>query len=443
MPVARATRHAWVVWATAVVVYLFAVFHRSSLGVAGLAAGERFGVGPAALSTFTVLQVAVYAAMQVPTGLLVDRFGPRRVLTVAALLMGLGQTLFAVAESYPLGLLARAVLGLGDAMTWVSVLRLIAAHFPARRYAVVMSLSAMLGAAGNLAATVPLTAALHEPGWTVTFLAVGLATAVYGLVVAVRLRDVPAGSPAPVAESTQPTAVLRKVVGAWQVPGTRLGFWVHFSTMVAPTTLGLLWGVPYLVQAQGLSAEAAGSVLSLLVLGALVGSPLLGAAIGRRPELRMPLVAAYLVTSAVVWALLLALPGGQAPLWLLVLAFALFAFGGPASSVAFALAKDYNPVRTVSTATGVVNVGGFVATTIAALAVGVLLGLAEPLGSGPAFQIAFLAVVAVQLVGTWRTATWWRRARAVVLLAAERGEQVPVQLRRRRWDDPVPQPAVA
>ena len=103
-----------IIWATAVLVYLAAVFHRTSLGVASLEASQRFGLGPAALGTFTVLQIGVYALMQVPTGMLVDRYGARRVLTIAAVLMGLGQLLFAFATSYPLGLLARAVLGVGD-----------------------------------------------------------------------------------------------------------------------------------------------------------------------------------------------------------------------------------------------------------------------------------------------------------------------------------------
>src|SRR3954447_23896977 len=89
------------IWAIAVLVYLAAVFHRTSLGVASLEAGTRFGLGPAALGTFTVLQIGVYAFMQIPTGLLVDRYGPRRVLTVAAVLMGLGQLLFAVAPPLP------------------------------------------------------------------------------------------------------------------------------------------------------------------------------------------------------------------------------------------------------------------------------------------------------------------------------------------------------
>src|SRR5699024_5227509 len=112
----RSARRAWWIWAVAVLAYVAAVFHRGSLGVAGPLALERVDVGPAALSAFTVLQVGIYASMQIPTGLLVDRFGARRILTAAVLLLGGGQVLFAVATAYPLGLLARAVLGTGDAL---------------------------------------------------------------------------------------------------------------------------------------------------------------------------------------------------------------------------------------------------------------------------------------------------------------------------------------
>ncbi|KAA2258601.1 MFS transporter [Solihabitans fulvus] len=433
MPVDRATRQAWLIWTTAVIIYVAAVFHRSSLGVAGLQAGERFGVGPAGLGTFTVLQIGVYAAMQIPTGVLVDRFGPRRVLTAAALLMGLGQLLFAVAHSYPLGLTARAVLGLGDAMTWVSVLRLVAAHFPARKYALVVSFSAALGALGNLVATVPLTLLLGSVGWTLTFLVAGGATAVYALVTA-RLRDHPAGAPAPETEPIPLRTVLHRVATAWRVPGTRLGFWVHFTTMFAPAVLGLLWGFPYLVRAQGMSEHAASSLLSVLVIGALVGGPLLGGAIGRRPELRMPLVGLYLAAAVAVWAVLLTWPGGRVPAPLLVVAFALISLGGPASSIGFALARDYNPLHRVGTATGVVNVGGFVATTVSALGIGLVLDRAGAAAPAQAFRVALLVVVAVLALGIWRTIVWWHRARAAVFAAAERGEDVPVQLRRRRWE---------
>jgi MFS family permease len=140
------------------------------------------------------------------------------------------------------------------------------------------------------------------------------------------------------------------------------------------------------------------------------------------------------MTALGVWAVLLGWPSGHAPLWLLVAAFAILSLGGPISAIAFALARDYNPMHRVGTATGVVNVGGFVAITVTALAVGLLLDLAEPLGPATAFRIAFLSVVAMLVLGLWRTSVWWRRARAAVFDAASRGEEVPVRIRRRSWD---------
>ncbi|WP_447003719.1 MFS transporter [Saccharothrix isguenensis] len=435
MPVDRATKQAWLIWSTAVAVYIAALFHRTSLGVASLEAGDRFSVGPAALGTFTVLQIGLYALMQIPTGLLVDRFGPRRVLTAAALLMGTGQVLFALAESYPVGLAARAVLGIGDAMTWVSVLRLAAAHFPPRRFTLVMTLSAALGGAGNMIATVPLTLLLDNVGWTVTFLIAGLVTALYAAVIAWRVREAPDGVPQPVVEPVPLRAVGGKVKDAWREPSTRLGFWVHFTSMSAPAMLGLLWGFPYLVEAQGLSSTSASAVLSTLVLVGIVSGPVLGTVIGARPVWRMPIVGSYLGVALLCWTVLLGWPGGVLPTPVLYVLFGTLAVGNPVSGVAFALVRDYNPLHRVSTATGVANVGGFAAITFTALAVGVVLDVVEPFVAAPqAYRLAFLSVVAVLLVGVWRTVVWWRRARAAVFAAEERGEAVPVQLRRRRWD---------
>lgn len=400
----RLTRPALLAWTIGVAVYIAAIFHRTSLGVASLQAAERFHLGPAALGMFTVLQVGVYTVLQIPTGLLVDRFGPRRVLTAAAGLMGLGQLLFAFATSYPLGLLARAVVGVGDALTFVSVLRLVAAHFPARRYGQLVTLTGALGALGSLVATLPLTLLLDGPGWTPTFLTVGAATAGYGIVVAFRLRDLPPGEPVPVGSGRPIREVLAEVSRSWRVPGTRLCFWVHFCTMSVPTMLALLWGFPYLVQAQGLSAGAAGSVLGVLVIGGLAGAPAVATVISRRPHWRMALVLGYLLGALAAWAVLLG--WSRVPIGVLVIVFAWISLGSPVSSVAFALARDYNPVSRVGTATGVVNVGGYVAITLSTLGVGVLLDLA---GS---YRTAFLIVPGLLLLGGWRTLVWWRSDRA-------------------------------
>ncbi|MEU6644869.1 MFS transporter [Saccharomonospora sp. NPDC046836] len=437
---ARASARSWLIWLTAAFVYVLAVFHRTSFGVAGLEAADRFQVGATALSTFTVLQLGVYAAMQIPTGVIVDRFGPRAVLTAALVFLGSGQVLLAVADTYALGLIARAVLGVGDAMTFVSVLRLAANHFPARQYMLVTALTGALGFAGNLAATVPLSLLLSGPGWLPTFLVAGLVTVVFVAVVQWRVHDTPT---ARTTESlpVPARAVGRQVLTAVRVPGTRLGFWTHFSTMFGSNVLVMLWGVPFLVQGQGYSVTTASSLLVVFVVGAMLGGPVLGGFIGRRPEARMPLAITFLAGSAVVWTVLLSWPG-RIPLVVLVPAFALLSLGGPLSTVGFALARDYNPLPRVGTATGVVNVGGFAATTVTALAIGVLLE-----ATGGNFRIALLSVLVVLVFGSWRMAVWYLRARAAVFAAQARGEAVPVQLRRRPWDTSLPDwdrvPAVA
>ncbi|HEY7814536.1 MAG TPA: MFS transporter, partial [Nakamurella sp.] len=289
----------------------------------------------------------------------------------------------------------------------------------------------MLGDVGNLVATVPLTLLLASGGWTATFLATGLLTAGYAAVVATTLR-VPV---TPITTAPVPIrAVLRSAVTAWRVPGTRLGFWVHFATMVSPTTLGLLWGYPYLVQARGLTPVRADEVLGALVIGGLVANPVLGALTSHRRGLRMPIVAGFLVVGVGLWVLLLA--GAQPlPFGVLLAVFTLFAVGGPISTIGFALARDYNPLHRVGTATGVVNVGGFLATTLAALGVGILVGIAGPGHPATAYRIGLLAVVAVLAVGIWRVAVWWRRARAAIDAAQRRGEDVPVRVRLGRWDE--------
>ncbi len=437
MRLERPTRQAWLIWGTAATVYLAAVFHRGSLGVAGPQALERFHVGPAALSTFTVLQVGLYAAMQIPTGMLVDRFGPRRVLTAAALLLGTGQLLFALADTYLLGLTARAVLGIGDALTWVSVLRLVAAYFPPRLYPLIVTLSSTLGAVGGIVATFPLAAALDEFGWTTTFLLVAAVTLAYAAVAATVVRDTPSTEPAPPhPQSDTATGLLRGVAATWSIPATRLAFWVHFSTMFVMNALTLLWGYPYLINGLGMAPGLAGVVLSVLIIGQIVGGPLLGSLIGRKPTQRMPIVLTYLVAEGGCLTALTTWPGGHPPLAMVVVAFLVFAAGGPVSATAFALVRDYNPLPSVGTATGIANTAGHTATALAVLAMGLLLQTVPTTDPTTTYRFALLAPLVMLLFGLTRVLTWWRRTRSVVLAAQERGDDVPVPVRRHRWDLP-------
>ncbi|MCU1655964.1 MAG: hypothetical protein JWO57_620 [Pseudonocardiales bacterium] len=439
----RRTRVAVGGWLVAAVVYLLGVLHRTSLGVAGLQAEHRFGITPAQLSVFIFLQLGVYAAMQVPTGVFVDRYGPRRMLVAASLVMGVAQLLFAVVPSYPAALAARALLGCGDALTFVSVLRYASTHFSARRYPVLVALTGMFGMAGNVLATLPLAVLLHHAGWSISFGSAALLSLGGAGVVWAVLPVTPAPpslrSVADVRDGV--SGVARRVADAWSLPGTRLGFWLHFACMSSAGAFGVLWGDEYLIKSAGFSSAGAGAVLMAGVLAAAVTGPILGSVIGRRPFLRVPIGLAICAVTIAGWCTVIAGFGDHPPRGVVVVLFVIMMLGGPASMAAFALARDYNGARTLGTASGVVNVGGFVAAVVIALGIGWAL---DAMGgsSAHALRMAVLVAVGVQSFGALRLAVWYRRVRARALCLQSRGEPIPVPVVRRRWDLAVPLPAL-
>ncbi len=423
-------------WAVAVAVYLVAVFHRTSLGVAGLQATSRFGISPSQLSIFVLLQLGVYALMQIPTGVLVDRYGPRRLLITAAFTMAVAQSMFALAHSYPIALLARALLGLGDALTFVSVLRFAAGQFAPRRYPVIVAVTGTLGALGNVVATLPLTAALRSAGWTPTFLAAGLLSLASGVAVFLMLPRAPSVSPW-AAEALSLTGSLgrvgRRVRAAWSLAGTRVGFWVHFTAMSTSLMFGVLWGVPFLVQSQGFSRNGASAVLLAGVLVAILVGPPVGYLIARYPTSRVPLAIGSCLATVLGWYAVLGCFSGPIPHVLLIALVLLTGTGAPVSGIGFALARDYNGPAIVGTATGVVNVAGFGAAILACLALGWTLQLVGSVDRS-AYRLAFAVAVTVQLLGLVQMIRWWLRARHSLLRALAAGEPTPVRIIRHKWD---------
>ena len=402
----------WLVWAVGVAAYVVAVLQRTSLGVAGLEAADRFGASASVLAMFAVLQLLVYAALQVPVGVLLDRYGARRLILVGAVTMGLGQTLLAVSTSLPGAVLARVLVGAGDAMTFVCVLRLVITWFPPPRIPVMTQVTGLTGQLGQVLSAFPLAYLLTNAGWTPTYLTAAAASALVFVLVLAFLRDAPPGVAAP--RSALGVARVRaQLVSAYRHPGTRLGLWTHFTVQFSGTAFALLWGFPFLVSGQGRSAGEASALLTLFVLVAMAFAPMLGHLVAIHPLRRSWLVLAILAATVGAWTLVLAWPG-RAPLWVLVVLVVALSLGGPASMIGFDFARTFNPAARLGSATGIVNVGGFIASLVTILAVGVVLDLSGA-GGGvgraasydlDAFKLAWAVqyvIWAVGLVGIVRT----------------------------------------
>jgi MFS family permease len=386
---------AWIIWATGLLAYIVAVLDRTTLGVSGLNAAERFAASPGVLSTFVVLQVVVYAAAQVPAGLLLDRFGSRALIVAGAALMATGQLILALTSSLPLAIGARAVVGLGDAVTFISVLRLVPHWFPPRRVPLLTQLTGICGQLGQVLSALPFLALLARTTWATAYVSVAAFGVLALVLVLVVVKDAPHGRVV-ATETTSVRATLASVKTVWLRPGTRLGFFTHMGTQFSVTVFALMWGVPYLTVAQGQSAGVAGALLTVSVVAAISSGIAIGIFTGRYPHRRSRIVLAIIASNALVWTVVLALPH-RAPLWLLVVLIVVISVGGPGSMVGFDFARTFNPSATLGTAQGMVNMGGFIASLLVMQAMGVILGAMSGY-SFESFRVAWTVQYAIWIL---------------------------------------------
>jgi len=401
-----------VIWTVGVAAYVLAITNRSSLSAVGVDAAARFDADAATLSMFAVVQLAVYGGMQIPVGVLLDRYGARPIMTIGMLLMAVGQLTMAVSPSVGVAILARMLLGAGDAAVFPGVLRLIATWFPAQRGPIMVQLTGIVGQTGQLVALVPLAALLHATSWSITFGSIAGLGVLFAVLVFLLIRNHPPDRDEDVSVDTD-TGAIRVVTSAvdtgagiraaWAHPGTRLAFWSHFTTPFAGTAFVLLWGMPFLTAGEGRTTAEAASIMSLYVVVGMALGPIMGELSRRIPHLRSrALVLPTVAVQAIAWLAVIAYPG-PAPLWLLLALAVALATGGPASMIAFDHARTHNPSHRLSTATGVTNAGGFLAALIAILLIGLALDLQ---GAGTpdtyrldAFRIAFLTQLPLWALG--------------------------------------------
>ena len=422
MTAAITQRKVWGIYIAAVAVYFVAVVHRTALGVAGVEALERFNVEATGLAILSVTQIAAYAAMQIPSGHLLDRFGPRVTMTVGSLVMAAGQLLLAMNDHYGVALAARFMIGCGDAPIFISAARLISHWFPARRVPFLMQVTGLIGQAGQLATAIPVAFLLHAQGWTAMFAtlaAVGVGAA------AIAFTWVRMPRPVPGSVTAERDKFWASIRAATEHAGTRLGFWSHFLPPFSANVIALLWGVPFFVTAQGLTLGQASALLIILTLSAMVTGPIAGILTGRHPLRRTWIVLASAGVTLVAWVVLLSFDTPR-PWWQLAIFCAAIGAGGPISLVGLDFARSFTPSERLGTATGFVNIGGFASTIAGVLLVGIVLQVVSPKGATvytlDEYRLAFasLALVwATGLVGVLRNR---RRTRSVM---ASQGVLVP------------------
>lgn len=350
-------RLAWTVWSLGAALYLVGFYHRVAPAVMTRELATTFGLSATALGNLSAFYFFTYVAMQVPTGLIADRWGPRRLLTAGALVAALGTLLFALAPGLVVASAGRLLVGGSVAVAFVGMLKLASHWFAPRQFALVSGMALFTGIVGAVFAGVPLRLAVDRFGWRPVMTASALAT--LGLAAAIWLvvRDDPeerghASYFAAGAHHETPTVLggLREVLrygNTWLlafVPGGIAGALLAFAG---------LWGVPYLTTVYGMTTAEAAGATSTVMVGWALGGPVFGAASDRMGR-RKPLYVGGMVVVTVGWALLLYASPAR-PLLAALLAVVGFASG--CMMPGFAFAKESVPPPVAGTVSGVVNTG--------------------------------------------------------------------------------------
>ena len=370
---------AWSLWSLAGLLYLIGFFQRVAPAVMTTELMKGFGIGAAALGNLSGFYFYAYVAMQVPTGILADSLGPRKLLMAGSLVAAMGAFLFGVASEFWLACLGRLLIGGAVAVAFVALLKLASHWFPPRLFAMASGLSLLCGILGAVSAGTPLRFLVDALGWrTVILLSAGFTVLIF-ILIWLFVKDDPAdkGYQSYFAGSAghAPRQSLRNSLrGVRELLGYR-NTWCLFlaPSAMAGSVLAFsgLWGVPYLGMRYGMSQAEAAALCSLLLICWGLGGPAVGWLSDRIGFRKWPyLLGAYL--GLALWLIVLYLPIHP---WLFTLLLALTGLVNGGMIVGFAYGKESVPPRLAGTLAGLINMGVMVGPTVLQPAMGWVLDL--------------------------------------------------------------------
>lgn len=379
-------------------IYIFSVAARTSMGVAGVVALERFHIDASRLAVFTSVQVGIYALSQVPCGILLDRYGSRKVLLGGASLLGLGQVVLSLTAVYPVAIGARILIGMGDACAFISVLRLLPKWFSPKLSPLMNQITSVVGMLGQVISAIPFLALLHLYGWTCGFLSLTGGMAFACLVGVLTLRDSYDCRSQAIYRGGSIRNNLRQVARERVV---WLAFFMHFTGMFPLAVFTMLWGVPIVTLGAGISEAQAGLMLTLNTVACALVGPLHGIWSSLFPHRRFLLAIIGVSVELLMWIIILFKPVPPATMIIFGAAIIL-GMAAPCANIGFDTVREKIAPQLLGTASGMANMGGFLATLLAAQIYGILLDVVHQ-GNGAYvwtdFRQAFWGIFAVWLMG--------------------------------------------
>lgn len=320
-----------------------------------------FSVKASTIGLVASIQFFVYTGLQIPMGILVDRYGPNLFLISGATLTGIGTILYSFGTHAFILFFARILTGIGDATIWVSMVLILSMWFGKGEFPRLIGLAGMTGSLGFLLATVPLSAVIVSFGWRGSFLSTGILLCVWSFflfLILVKKPKQPLLMKSTIQHEKIPVLLRRIFLNrqAWAL------FLCHFG--IVGGYIGFIgsWAVPYAMDVYGMTRIEASQVIMISLIGALVGAPLIGWLSSYLGKIKRPYVIFH-ITVLMCWTAFL-LFKGQPPLFLVIILFFIIGFGFGANSLTFAAVRKSFPVTESGSVSGFANTGGFLSAVL-------------------------------------------------------------------------------
>ncbi len=361
-PRLRRTRR--IVLFLAITAYLLSYFHRIAPAVISTELATSFHTKAASLGLLAAAYFYIYMVMQIPTGILADTLGPRKILTIGGLVAGIGSLFFGTADIFSTALIGRTLVGLGVSVIFIAMLKLIAVWYDETKFATYTGIAMFLGNTGSVIAGMPLAWLVQATGWRSIFIATGVISILIALASWSFVKDYP---PTPITHKAlqenviQRPSWIKELFTVLRNSATWPGFFFNIGVAGSFFSFAGLWAGPYLMQAHGFSKIVASNHISLYFIGFAVGSIVIGRMsdyIGRRKPLLLGGSFLYSL-SWLIWIF-----GKGLPLPITYLTFVFMGLMTSCFTLSWSCAKEVNPPALSGMATSVVNTGMFLGTAI-------------------------------------------------------------------------------
>jgi sugar phosphate permease len=349
-----------------------------------------FQVTASTIGLLASIQFFVYTGLQIPMGILADRFGPNFFLIIGAILTGIGTIIYSLGTHEFVLFFARILTGIGDATIWVNMVLILGHWFNAKEFTRLIGVAAMTGSLGFLLATLPFSALIDFVGWRPAFLLTGVVLCLCGILLYFVLVKIPNHSMIEKKEikREKTMVLLRRIMSnrqAWAL------FLCHFG--LVGTYVGFIgsWAVPYGMNMYGMTRSDASQLVLIGLVGALIGAPLSGYISSRLGMIKRPYILVHLVI-VLCWSTFLFTNANPSIYFLIILFFMIGLMYG-ANALTFATVRQSFPLNESGLASGFANTGGFLSAVLLPVIFGVVLDHFH------GYYYGFITPVAFSMIG--------------------------------------------